>query len=404
MRIRPFKALRPEPDQAAGVSAPPYDVVTREQARAILRDEPQSFLGITRPDAALADDVPPDDPRVYDEARKAFRRLQDDGYLKAAPDEALYLYRQRLGDHEQTGLVALCSTDDYDQGLIRKHEKTRAKPEADRTRHMQAVGAHTGLVFLAYRERPDLTRTVETAMQAEPYCAFVSADGVEHTIWTLPGNHALAEGFSDVPRVYIADGHHRAAASARVARERADADPDSPSRWFPVALFPDSQLNILAYNRVISELNGLSPEAFLDRLRAICDVQADVGDRPHAPRHLSLYLNGTWYGLAWTVPPDSDPVSALDASFLQNRILSPVLGIDDPRADPRIDFVGGIHGPGELVRRVDAGEAVAAFSMFPTTMDELLQVADAGLDMPPKSTWFEPKLRSGLFVHVFETR
>jgi uncharacterized protein (DUF1015 family) len=317
----------------------------------------------------------------------------------------IYLYRQQMGDHVQTGVVAVCHIEDYESDIIRKHEKTRKDKEDDRTRLIGTLRADTGPVFLTYRGRPEIDALVAAQTAQQPAVDYVAPDGIRHTLWRMQENDRLVQEFARVPLAYVADGHHRSASAARVGRELREANPNHTGaedyNWFLCVLFPADQLRILPYNRVVGDLSGHSPEEFLAKVRGIFDVTESAPASPSAPENVSMFFAGRWIGLSWKADPSADPVSRLDVSVLQDRLLAPVLGIDDPRTSKRVDFVGGIRGTKELEERVASGRAVVAFSMYPTTVDQLIDIADAGQIMPPKSTWFEPKLRSGLFIHTF---
>jgi uncharacterized protein (DUF1015 family) len=406
MRIKPFTALRPPPALAARVASPPYDVVDTTEARALAEGHPMCFLRVSRPELELPEGTGLYDEAVYQRAAENFRAFQERGYLVRAPRPALYLYRLDTGAHRQDGVVAVCHVEDYERDLIRKHEHTRKATEDDRTRHTQSIQAHSGPVFLAYRDQPDIEALKSKIEKSTPLYDFAAPDGVHHTLWEIEQTEAWVEAFGRVPVAYVADGHHRAASAARVARERRAANPrhtgEEEYNWFLAVLFPAGQLRILPYNRCVRDLNGLDAAAFLAAVRQHFDVSETAPPAPEKPGCVSMYLGGRWRSLAWTPDPAADLVAALDVSVLQDRLLGPVLGIDDPRRDPRIEFVGGLRGAAELERRVDSGWAAAAFSMYPTRIDQLLAVADAGRVMPPKSTWFEPKLKSGLLVHSLD--
>jgi len=309
-----------------------------------------------------------------------------------------------MGGHRQRGLVAVCHVDDYDAGLIKRNEMTRRDKEDDRTRLIDTLGANTGPVFLTYRDDPVVTALVEATTRGQPQHDFTAPDGIRHTAWRIAGGADWVEAFGRVPCLYIADGHHRAASAARVARLRRERNPRHAGtedyNWFLCVIFPAGELQILPYNRIVADLNGRDPAVILDQVRAAFGLEENAPPSPKGPGAVSMYFGGKWYGLRCPVAPGADPVSRLDVSVLQNRLLAPVLGIEDPRTSKRIDFVGGIRGSGELVKRVDRDGGVA-FSLFPVTVDQLMGIADADQIMPPKSTWFEPKLRSGLFIHTF---
>ncbi|MGI6391239.1 MAG: DUF1015 domain-containing protein [Kiritimatiellia bacterium] len=407
MQIKPFAALRPAPEKAALVAAVPYDVVDTAEARTLAAGNPDSFLHVSRPEIDLPDSVDIHDDAVYAQGVKAFRDLQARGALVREADERLYVYRQIMGGHSQTGVVACCHIDDYACDIIRKHEKTRKDKEDDRTRHCLELNANSGPVFLTYRDTPALDALVAATQQTTPLYDFTAPDGVRHTVWRVEEDAApWVEAFAEVPLAYVADGHHRAAAAFRAGQQRRAANPAHTGReeynWFLAVLFPGTQLRILPYNRCVADLNGLAPEAFLAQVSKIFTTAPADGADPTGPREVRMYLAGRWYALTWDEVVADDPVSRLDVSVLQDRLLAPVLGIDDPRTSMRISFVGGIRGAAELIRRVDGGRDAVAFSMYPVTVAQMMDVADAGKIMPPKSTWFEPKLRSGLLVHTLD--
>ena len=406
MQIKPFAAWRPAPRKAAAVAALPYDVVDTAEARALAAGNPDSFLHVSRPEIDLPDSVNIYDDRVYAQGVKAFKLLQERGVLIQESGDRFYVYRQVMGSHSQTGVVACCAADDYGSNVIRKHEKTRKDKEDDRTRHILELDANTGPVFLPYRDASALDKLVAEVPKTAPLYDFTASDAIRHTVWRVEGDSApWVKAFHAVPVAYIADGHHRAAASFRAGQTRRAANPHHTGKeeynWFLAVLFPASQLRILPYNRCVADLNGLTPEAFLAKVGKIFTVTPDAQPSPAAPRQVAMYLGGKWYSLGWPAF-EADPVGRLDVSVLQDRLLAPVLGIADPRTDKRISFVGGIRGTDELKRRVDSGRAAVAFSMFPVTVKQMMDIADAGAIMPPKSTWFEPKLRSGLLVHTLD--
>lgn len=402
VRIKAFQAWRPPAHLAARVASPPYDVVDTAEARAAAAGNPYSFFHVSRAEIDLPDGTDLHAESVYRKASDNLAALRGNGALERGRD-TVYVYRLVREGHTQRGLVAVCHVGDYEANVIRKHEKTRQAPEDDRTKHIAATNSHSGPVFLAYRDRQDIDALVASVEQKPPMYDFIAADGVRHTIWEAPAAKPFVEAFARVPHAYIADGHHRAAAAARVAREReAQGTATKECSWFLAVLFPAGQLRILPYNRCVKDLNGLSPASFLAAAGKVFKVQEGAAPQPAKPAAISMYLEGKWYGLSWDPDPKADPVSSLDVSVLQNRFLGPVLGIDDPRTNPRIEFVGGIRGTGELVKRVDSGRAAVAFSMYPTTVDQLMAISDAGQVMPPKSTWFEPKLRDGLLIHSLD--
>ena len=406
--IRPFPSGRPPKALAERVASVPYDVVDTAEASKLAEGNPVSFLHVCRPEIDLPSGTDVHSEPVYAKGRENLDRLYAEGTL--LPDETprLLVYRQTWRGRKQDGLVAACSVDDYDADVIKKHEKTRKDKEDDRVRHLMTQSAHAEPVFLTYRAVPEVDARVAAVTSREPEFDFVAPDGVGHTLWVVPApDEALfVEAFRAIPVLYVADGHHRSASASRARaalRERLGSLPaEHPVNWFPATVFPDRELRILPYNRLVKDLNGRSAEAFLDEVRKSFAVTEAAGPEPERKGDVRMYLGGRWCGLVPREPVDpADPIGSLDVSVLQERLLAPLLGIGDPRTDKRIDFVGGIRGTDELVRRVDSGAFAVAFSMYPTTVAELMAIADAGATMPPKSTWFEPKLRSGLFVHRF---
>ena len=404
MRIRAFQGLVPVPAHAPEVACVPYDVVNAAEAAALAAGKPRSLMHVDRAEIDLTPGTNPYADAVYAKARDNFLKLQQGGALVREEGPSIYVYEQQMGSHRQRGLVAVCHVDDYDAELIKKHEKTRPDKEDDRTRLIDTLGANTGPVFLTYRDEPAVTALVNAKVKEAPVHDFTAPDGIRHTAWRVAGGEEWIKAFGGVPLTYIADGHHRAASAARVARRRRAQNPrhngTEDYNWFLCVLFPASALKILPYNRLVLDLNGLSPADFLAKAKALFGLEENAAPSPTAVGRVSMYLGGKWYGLRCPADAKADPVARLDVSILQDRLLAPVLGIADVRTSKRIDFVGGIRGPGELVKRVDA-EGGVGFSMFPVTLDQLMDIADAGQIMPPKSTWFEPKLRSGLFIHTF---
>ncbi len=404
--IRPFRALRPQADRAEQVASVPYDVVNTEEARALADGNPLSFLHVSRPEIDLPPDTDIHSDVVYRKAVDNFEKLTATCPLEKEDQPSLYLYRLIMGDHEQTGIVAVCSIDEYDNSTIRKHERTRRDKEDDRTRHMLMLKAQTGPVFLTYRGHAEIDEQVTAGTAGEPLYDLTAPDGVRHTIWRITDSESLVKSFAAVPLLYIADGHHRAASASRARAELKQQSFAHTGKedynYFLTVIFPDSQVQILAYNRTVKDLNGQSPEEFLDEIRSQFTISENANPSPAKRGHWSMYLGGKWYGLQQspeaTLPAGT--VSSLDVSILQDRLLDPILGIKDVRTDKRIDFIGGLRGTKELERLVDEGKAAVAFSMFPTTVEELLMVSDANEIMPPKSTWFEPKLRDGLLIHT----
>lgn len=408
--VRPFRGLRPARELAEKIASPPYDVLDSDEAREIVAKNPLSFLRVVKPEVDLDPSVDLYDPKVYEQGAFNLRHLMEHGEMIQEREPMFYFYRQVMGDHSQVGLVATVSAEDYSRNLIKKHEFTRKAKEEDRIRHIEAQNAQCGPVFLTYhdvRELDSLQRDI--CEGSEPEYDFTSPDGIRHTMWRVKDREdirRIRDIFSDVDCLYVADGHHRSAAGTLVAQRREQANPHHTGKeeynYFLAVLFPKSQMKIMAYNRVVADLNGLSREEFMDRVAEKFDLLENARPSPSERLQYSMYLDGRWYGLVprkGTFPPD-DPVRSLDASILQENLLSPVLGIEDPRTSESIDFVGGIRGTSELERLVDSGRYELAFSLYPTSIDQLIEVAESGNVMPPKSTWFEPKLRSGLLVHL----
>ncbi|MGW8310721.1 MAG: DUF1015 domain-containing protein [Thiogranum sp.] len=404
--IRPFAGLRPVPAHAEDVVAPPYDVLSSEEARQRAAGRQWSFLHISKAEIDLPEGVDPYDPAVYAKAAENLHKMLDAGILKRDARPCYYVYRLTMGTHVQTGLVAVASVAEYDVNRIRKHEFTRPAKESDRVRQIEALNAQTGPVLLAYKSQADVDELIVSVTTAAPEYDLTADDGVGHTFWVLDDRQIierLTRAFDAMPAIYIADGHHRSAAASRVAATL-NRGADAMSSYFLSVIFPHRQMKILDYNRVVKDLNGLTGEALLGAIRGEFDVSPqESAVSPAGPGEFGMYLQGQWYRLrihSDRIP--ADPVGRLDVSLLADRLLEPLLGIRDPRTDPRIDFVGGIRGLGELEKRVDSGEMALAFSMYPTGMEDLMAVADANQVMPPKSTWFEPKLADGLISHVLD--
>ena len=417
--IRPFRALRPAPEVAARVASVPYDVVSTDEARALASGNPLSFLHVTRSEIDLPRDTDPYAPVVYEQAVRNFEELKRSAPLVIDDQPALYFYRLRMGAHEQTGLAACYSLDEYDTDRIKKHERTRRDKEDDRTRHIVGLRAQTGVVFLTYPASQEVGRIAARVCSGKPLYDIKADDGITHTVWKVDGNdaRALVEAFGRIPALYIADGHHRAASAARARQQlrtvgaaagaaasivASMAPPDTqPCDSFLAVAFPHDQVQILPYNRVVKDLAGQTPAEFLEKLRKVLAVRQGS---PEPPRQgvVSMYLGGKWYelDLAGLAPKNADRADTLDVSVLQARVIAPLLNVGDVRTDKRIDFVGGARGTKELERLVDSGKGAVAFSMYPVSVDDLISIADAGGIMPPKSTWFEPKLRDGLIVHL----
>ncbi len=410
--IRPFAGLRPRPEKADQVVAPPYDVVTADEARARAVGKPWSFLHISRPEIDLSPDTDPYDPKVYAKGRENFERQRHEGLLQQDPAPGYYFYRLVMGRHIQTGLVAVASVEAYDTNRIRKHEFTRPDKEDDRVRQIEALNAQTGPVFLTYRHSPVIDQLAAEITRGQADVAVTADDGVSHSMWRVAAVtdiDLITRTFDAMPSLYIADGHHRSAAASRIAAARRGAaaghSGNESYHYFLAVIFPDDQMQIMDYNRVLKDLNGLTPEAFLQKLESAFSVQPLVAAaKPVRAGEFSMYLAGRWYRL--TIKPErvprNDPVRRLDVSLLADHLIAPVLGITDPRRDKRIDFVGGIRGLEGLQRRVDSGEMAVAFALYPTAMADLMAVADANEVMPPKSTWFEPKLADGLVSHLLD--
>ncbi len=404
--LRPFKALRPTPETVAQVAAVPYDVVDRREAADLAAGRPTSFLHVSRAEIDLPDSVDPYDPAVYQKAAENLDELHRQGILLVDDEPALYIYRLQMGQHVQTGVAGTFSVDEYDQDAIKKHEKTRKAKEDDRTRHILATRAQTGPVFLTYRGNARIDAIIDGLCQGDPLYDFTAADGIRHTAWRVTATGPLVQAFAEIPLMYIADGHHRAASAsrtrARMREEAAHWTGREPANYFLAVAFAADQLRIMPYNRVVADLHGQTPEALLAAVGARVPLQPGAAASPQTPGHVSMYLGGSWYDLDLNglKAGASSPAQRLDAALLQDHVLSPCLGVGDPRTDERIDFVGGIRGTDELVRRVEAGKAAVAFSMYPVSLDELMAISDAGEIMPPKSTWFEPKLRDSIVSHA----
>jgi uncharacterized protein (DUF1015 family) len=394
--LYPFAALRPAPHAAAKVASVPYDVVSSDEARALASGNPVSFLHVSRPEIDMGADADPHADAAYQQAARAFAELRQSAPLVVEEMPSLYVYRLTMGDHTQAGIAACFSIDEYENDLIKKHEKTRPDKEDDRTRHMLALGAQTGPVFLTYRASKPVDAVVARVVTGASLFDFTAPDGVRHEVWQVPAteNAALVDGFAQIDALYIADGHHRAASAARTRRSLAAKGAGEHDRVLAVA-FPDNQVQVLPYNRVVRDLNGLSPAAFLQRLEGAFTVNTSAAQAPGEKGQIAMFLAGEWYMLAATASS-----GRLDVDVLESAILAPVLGIHDVRTDKRIDFVGGIRGTQELERLVSSGAFAAAFSLYPVSVHDLMRVSDAGGIMPPKSTWFEPKLRDGLLSHL----
>lgn len=407
--IKPFKALRPQGELVGKVAAPPYDVMNVAEARAMAEGNPFSFLHVSRPEIDLAHDLDPHDETVYRAGRENLARFIGGKILVQDSEERYYIYRQRMGGVVQTGLVACASVDDYQAGVIKKHELTRADKEEDRVRHIDCLDANDEPVFYLYRNRPAINELVDGLTREKPLYDFTADDSVTHTVWAVSDPSVisrLSEEFSAIDTLYVADGHHRSAAASRVRELRKAANGNHNGNeeynFFLTVIFPDHEMNVMAYNRAVMDLNGLSPEEFIARTSERFNVSpVDSAVAPRERHSFGMYLMGKWYCLTakTSIVDENDAVGRLDVSILQDNLLKPILGIDDPRTNQRIHFVGGSRGNEELVRLVDSGDHKVAFSLHPTSLEELMALADQDRIMPPKSTWFEPKLRSGLFVH-----
>jgi uncharacterized protein (DUF1015 family) len=400
--LRPFAALRPQPKLAAQICELPYDVMSSDEARAIAAGHPLSFLHVSKPEIDLAPGTDLYSPAVYAKGRENFQKLVTQGALHQDQQPSFYLYRQVMGNHSQVGLVAAASCEEYLRNLIKKHELTRVDKEDDRVRHIETLNAQTGPVFLTYRAHPEFDAFVARKTTEPPTVDFTAQDGVRHSSWTIANAEEIrfvTDQFTRIPYLYIADGHHRCAAAGRIYQSRQGA---GQSGQFLAVIFPHNQMQILPYNRVLKDLNGHSPEEILRELEATFDLQPTGQPHPTRKHKFGFFLGGHWYTLTLKgqFTQTSDPIERLDVTILQKRVLAPLFGIDDPRTSKRINFVGGIRGTAELEKLVTSGEYACAFSLFPTRIEDLMSIADAGGIMPPKSTWFEPKLRDAMFCHL----
>jgi uncharacterized protein (DUF1015 family) len=410
--IRPFAGLRPVPGRAPEVIAPPYDVLSTEEARARAAGRPWSFLHLSKPEIDLPPGTDPTAPEVYARAAQNLQRMLSEGVLARDPAPCYYVYRLTLGAHTQTGLAAVASVAQYDSNRIRKHEHTQPDKENDRVRQIEALNAQTGPVMIAYPRAPEIDEILARCAAGVPAAQATAEDGVRHTLWVVrdaPTQAQLTRAFDALPALYIADGHHRSAAASRVAAARRAANPhhsgEEPYNWFLAVIFPHHEMRILDYNRVVADLNGLDATAFLARVRERFSVEeSGMPVRPARSGEFGLYLAGRWYRLTIRreLVPAEDPVARLDVRLLSDHLLRPILGIEDLRRDKRIEYVGGIRGLGELEKRVNEGGMAAAFALHPTRMEDLMAVAEKGEMMPTKSTWFEPKLADGLVSHILD--
>jgi len=408
--IRPFPGLRPRPDLASKVASPPYDVLSSDEAREMAASNPLSFLHVVKAEIDLPADADLHGEEVYAKSAENFTRMIEEGTLTRDESACYYLYRLGMGDHVQTGLVAGCSVDEYEQGRIKKHEFTRRDKEDDRARHMEVLMANAGPVLFTFRQRPEIAEIFRRLQKADPVFDFTASDGVRHSLWVISKQadvSAITEAFVPLDAIYVADGHHRTASAFRVRnilREKnAEHRGDEAYNHFLAVLFPDDELKIMGYHRVIKDLNGLDAEAFLAKVEEKFELSDAATPEPEGQKAWGMFLDGKWYRLVAKEGsfPAEDPVRSLDAAILQDNLLAPVLGIGDPRTDPRIDFVGGIRGSKELERRC-AKDMKVAFAFAPVSVQQLMAIADSGEVMPPKSTWFEPKLRSGMVVRSLE--
>lgn len=404
--VLPFKAVRPVAKYASQVAALPYDVMTREEGQKAVAGYPLNFMHVEKSEIDVPDGTRPDDLRIYETAKRNFGKLRDEGILKQDEIPFYYVYRQQMGAQVQTGIVGVMSAAEYDEGKIKKHELTRQDKEEDRIRHVDTVNAQTGPVFISYMARPRINAIVEKIVAGLPEYDFTAEDGVTHIAWVVADAaeiEAIKVEFAQVDALYIADGHHRAAAGSTVARNRRKSGVTQESDMVMAVFFPHNQLRVMDYNRAVKDLHGLTADQFLGKISAKFIVTNNfVVKSPQRLHDFGMYLGGHWYCITIKdgVYDAKDPVASLDAAILQDHLLAPVLGIADPRTDDRIKFIGGIRGMAELEKLVNQDGFVVAFSLYPTTMEQIMKVADAGAIMPPKSTWFEPKLRSGLFVHA----
>ncbi|MGN6385236.1 MAG: DUF1015 domain-containing protein [Verrucomicrobiota bacterium] len=400
--VKPFRALRPKPELAAKICELPYDVMSSEEAREIAKDNPLSFLHVSKPEIDLPSGTDVYSPAVYAKGKENFDRMIAQGVLVQDEAPHFYLYRQVMGKHSQIGLVAVASCEEYLKDIIKKHELTRPDKEDDRVRHIETLNSQTGPVFLTYQADPQLNARFEGIASSNPSVDFTAPDGVRHTAWVIADPAVIREiesAFAKIPFLYIADGHHRSAAASRVFNSRNGA---GESGYFLSVIFPHNEMQILPYNRVLKDLNGLTSAGLLQKLDGIFVIQNNGKPNPSRKHELGLYLDGKWHTLNFRphYAATQDPIEKLDVTLLQKYVLQPVFGIDDPRTSKRINFVGGIRGTAELEKLVNSGEYACAFSMYPTSILDLMTIADAGGIMPPKSTWFEPKLRDAMFCHM----
>ena len=410
--IKPFRGLRPTRELASKIASPPYDVLSSKEAREMVQNNPLSFLHIIKPEICLSEDVDVHSEAVYEEGKKNLNRFIKEGALKQDEKACFYIYRQIMGNHSQIGLVACASVEEYQNNLIKKHELTRPDKEQDRATHIDRLNAQAGPVFLTYRAKPEIDAIINKWISREPEYDFTAADSIQHTFWVVNDDKVIDQiqnQFKNIPYMYVADGHHRSAAAARVREMRMARGSHTGKEeynFYLTVIFPDNQMQIQDYNRVITDLNGLTDDELLDKIKEKFNLKVlgEVAEKPDRKHTYVMYLNKTWYHLEAKPGTfsESDPVERLDISILMANLLQPVLGIGNPRTDQRIDFVGGIRGLKELKKRVDSGEMAVAFGLFPISIGDLIAIADNNDIMPPKTTWFEPKLRSGLVVHLLD--
>ena len=411
-KIKPFRGVRPTPEKIREIASPPYDVMNSAEARVMVQKNPNSFLHVVKPEVDLPEDTNPYDEKVYNKGKENLYRMIDQKLLIQDEKECYYLYQQIMGDHKQLGLVVGSSIEDYENNIIKKHEHTRAVKEADRIKHVDTLNANTGPVFLTYPAINKIDNYFAELIKMDPEYDFTSEDGIQHTFWKIDSDKDIAkisDMFAEIKYLYVADGHHRSASGTLVGQRRREANKNHTGNeeynYFLSVIFPHNQLYIMDYNRVVKDLNGLTIEEFMNKVSEKFEID-EIGQDEYKPKRLhnyGMYIDNKWYSLTAKNDsyPANDPVKSLDVAILQDNLLHPILAIGNPRKDERIDFVGGIRGLSELSKRVDAGEAVA-FSMFPTSIEELMNIADADKVMPPKSTWFEPKLRSGVITHLLD--
>ena len=409
--VKPFKGLRPPKETAAKLASFPYDVLDSDEARKIAEGNPQSFLHIVKPEIDLDRNIDLYDQRVYDKAKENFDMFIEKGYLKQDKEDCFYVYKQTMEGRTQIGLLCCCNADEYWAGKIKKHEFTRKAKEEDRLKHVEICNANAGPVFFTYPAKKEIDNLMNSIVETEPEVDFTSEDGIGHTLWVVKDqswHSSIISEFAKIPALYVADGHHRTQAAARIAKLRAEKNPNHTGKeeynFFLTVVFPHNHLYIMDYNRAVVDLNGNSKDEFIEKVKEKFTVEKTTEKRPTKANSYGMYLDGEWYKLTAKAGSfdEKDPVKSLDVAILQNNLLSPILGIGDPRTDNRIDFIGGIRGIEELEKIVDSKKFAVSFSMFPTSIEQLMSIADSGQVMPPKSTWFEPKLRSGMVVHLLD--